>query len=153
MQTISQPGVLSSAPEAIPLPMFRRVAPPPSAPAPASAPAQDKLPHSVPPAVQSVQKLSLEDLHAGDKVVVKTMNSTYNFEVGENFHSKVIPSKSSARSGEVVLMGGLNLDLTEHTPNRVSVGGRMAYQFPDEESCTLTSAVESIFWVPAKKGE
>lgn len=149
MQTISP-----SAPEAIPLPMFRRVVPNSStSPALVPGPAHEKLPQSVPPAVQSVQKLRLEDLHAGDKVVVKTKNSTYNFEVGENFHSKVIPSKSSARSGEVVLMGGLNLDLTEHTPNRVYVGGRMAYQFPDEESCILTSSVESIFWVPAKKGE
>jgi len=121
-------------------------------PALVSAPAQDKLPHSVPPAVQSLQKLRLEDLHAGDKVVVKTMNSTYSFEVGDDFHSKVVPSKASARSGEVILMGGLNLDLTEHTPNRVYVGGRMAYQFPDEESCILTSSVESIFRVPASKG-
>ena len=85
-------------------------------------------------------------------MVVKTMNSTYSFEVGDDFHSKVVPSKASARSGEVILMGGLNLDLTEHTPNRVYVGGRMAYQFPDEESCILTSSVGSIFRVPASKG-
>jgi hypothetical protein len=151
MQTISQAGVLQSTPEAIPLPMFRRVVPNSStAPAFVPTPAHEKLPHNVPPAVQSLQKLRLEEIHAGDKVVVKTKNSTYNFEVGENFHSKVIPSKSSARSGEVILMGGLNLELTEHTPNRVYVGGRMVYQFPDEESCILTSLVESIFWVPAK---
>lgn len=161
MQTISQSGVHSSAPQAIPLPMFRRVASPPSSavipsamPAmPVAAPAHDKLPVNVPPAVQAVDKLVLETLKAGDKLVVKTVSSTYNFEIGENFHSKVVSSKSSARSGDVILMGGLNADATEHTPNRVYVGGRMAYQFSDEETCIMTSVVESIFWVPAKKGE
>ncbi|MFA7345112.1 MAG: hypothetical protein WC003_12485 [Terrimicrobiaceae bacterium] len=146
-------GVLQREP--ISLPLLRPVSKPPSiqprdiqpkageqspAPAPAS-----------PPTVQSLQKLNLDLLGSGDKVVLRTANSTYNFEMGENHFCKVVPGKSSARSGEAVLMGGTNAEASEYTPNRILVGGRAAYQFPDEESAILTSAVKSIFWVAAKK--
>ena len=106
---------------------------------------------SVPPTVQSVQKLDIEQLRCGDKVVVRTANSTYNFEISGDARGTVIPSKPAARSGGVVLMGGTNVDASEHTPHAVYVGGRMAYQFPDEESAILTSVVESIFRVQAKE--
>jgi len=103
------------------------------------------------PTVQCVEKLVLDTLSAGDKLVVKTHNSTYNFEMYEDLACKVIPSKSSARSGVALLVGGLSAACDEHTPNRVYVGGRLAYQFSDEENCVLTSVVESIFWVPARR--
>jgi len=150
MQAILQPTALPSDKEAISLPMFRKVAVP-AVPAVPAARAAATPTASVPPTVQRVEKLKFELLSPGDKLVVKTANSTYNFELARDFHCKVVPSKASARSGEAILMGGLNDDQTEYTPNRVLVGGRLAYQFPDEESCVLTSPVESIFWVPAKK--
>ncbi|GEM_PF-1878327 len=106
---------------------------------------------SVQPTVQCVDKLVFEALSSGDKFVVKTHNSTYNFEMDENLACKVIPSKSSARSGVAFLVGGFSAACDEHTPNRVYVGGRLAYQFSDEENCVLTSVVESIFWVPARQ--
>jgi hypothetical protein len=98
-----------------------------------------------------VSKLVLDELVAGDKVVVKTENSTYSFEMLDDLRCKVAPSKASSRVGEALLQGGLNSEASEHTPNRVFVGGRLLYQFPDEESCILTSLVASIFWVPAKR--
>lgn len=49
------------------------------------------------------------------------------------------------------MMGGTNAEASEYMPNRVLVGGRAAYQFHDEESAILTSVVESIFWVAARK--
>ncbi|MEI6279515.1 MAG: hypothetical protein WCQ16_09065 [Verrucomicrobiae bacterium] len=146
MQAVSPS--LSAARDSIQLPIFRRVAPEQkvvSAPKPEATVASG----GVPPVVHCVDKLVLEDLAAGDKVVVKTANTTYNLEMAGDLRCKVIPGKSSARSGDAVLVGGLNADASEHTPNRVFVGGRLAYQFPDEEHCILTSVVESIFWVRA----
>ncbi|MFZ4775564.1 MAG: hypothetical protein ACOYM3_09390 [Terrimicrobiaceae bacterium] len=143
--------------EAIALPLLRPVSKPASVPLSAQEPPPGAVPPpapsapSSPPAVQSVQKLNLDLLSSGDKLVVRTANSTYNFEMGEQLHCKVVPGKSTARTGEAILMGGTNADTSEYTPERVFVGGRLAYQFPDEESAILTSAVESIFWVQAKK--
>ena len=101
--------------------------------------------------MQTIRKLDLDLLGNGDKVVVRTANSTYNFEMGEHHSCKVVPGKSSARTGEALLMGGTNADASEYTPDRILVGGRVAYQFPDEESAILTSVVESIFRVAAGK--
>lgn len=150
MQAILPPASVSATNDSIPLPIFRRSTPASSAGAPATAP---KAPVSVgtPPAVKRLDKLRLEELCEGDKLVVKTLNSTYNFEMGADFHCKVAPSKPTARSGDAVLMGGLNPEQTEHTPNRVFIGGCLAYKFADEEASILTSPVESIFLVSAKK--
>jgi hypothetical protein len=149
-------GVLQH--DAISLPFLRPVAKPVSRVAPPSTPIAESCPvapvaspATVPPTVESVQKLDLEQIGLGDKVVVRTANTTYNFEIGENSHAIVTVSKPAARSGETLLMGGTNADATEHTPHAVYVGGRMAFQFPDEQSAILTSVVESIFRVPAKK--
>jgi len=100
--------------------------------------------------VQNVQKLNLDLLTEGHKVVIRTSNSTYNFEMLGDLRCKVIPGKPSARSGHAVLRGGLNADATEYLPNRILVGGRAAYQFDDEETAILTSVIESIFWVATK---
>ena len=104
-----------------------------------------------PRAVQPIQKLDLDLLGNGDKIVVRTANSTYNFEMHDRHSCKVVPSKSTARNGEATLMGGTNADASEYTPNRILVGGRAAYQFPDEESAVLTSVIVSIFLVAAGK--
>lgn len=146
--------------DAIALPLLRPVAKPASIPhrtpgyptavetpvAPPAPPAP-----SSPPTVQSIPKLNLDLLMNGDKVVVRTANSTYNFEIADHHCCRVVPSKSTSRSGDAILMGGTNADATEYTPNRVFVGGRLAYQFPDEESAILTSLVDSIFLVSARK--
>ena len=153
MTATTQPdnGILQR--EGISLPLFRPVSKPPSTPpqtvhpngfetSPAPSPAS-------PPTVQSVQKLDLDLLRNGDKVVLRTANSTYNIEMRDHLFCKVVPSRSAARNGDAVLMGGINADTSEYTPNRLLVGGRAAYQFPDEDSAILTSVVESIFWVAA----
>ena len=149
--TESENGVLHR--EAISLPLFRPISKPPSGPA--LQPKAMAEPHAPaagsPPTVQPVQKLDLDRLGNGDKVVVRTANSTYNFEMGDRLSCKVIPGKSSARAGEATLMGGTNADASEYTPDRILVGGRVAYQFPDEDSAILTSVVESIFRVAAGK--
>ena len=141
--------------DSISLPLLRPVSKPPS------TQLQETHPNSVekspapapgsPPTVQTVQKLDLDLLGSGDKIVLRTANSTYNFEMGDHLHCKVIPGKSTARSGDAILMGGTNADASEYTPNRLLVGGRAAYQFPDEEAAILTSVIESIFWVEARK--
>lgn len=151
--TQPQHGVLQR--EAISLPLFRPVSKPPSIP-PQTAHPNGAVPSPAPapvspPTVQTIQKLDLDLLGNGDKVVLRTANSTYNFEIRENYCCKVTPSKPSARTGDAVLMGGTNADASEYTPNRIDVGGRAAYQFADEDSAILTSAVESIYWVAAKK--
>ena len=156
MTAITQAENIGFHREAIALPLLRPVVkpaaniPPAQEPVPSPEPPPAPVSNS-PPAVQSVQKLNLDLLSTGDKLVVRTANSTYNFEIGGHHQCRVIPGKASARSGEAILMGGTNSDASEYTPDRVSVGGRLAYQFADEESAILTSAVESIFWVQAKK--
>lgn len=140
--------------DSISLPLLRPVSKPPTTqhqgPPPNSVEKPAVPAPNSPPTVQSIQKLDLDVLGSGDKVVLRTANSTYSFEMGEHLHCKVFPGKSTAKSGEAILMGGTNADASEYTPNRVLVGGRAAYQFPDEESAILTSVIESIFWVAAK---
>ncbi|MCK9588220.1 MAG: hypothetical protein WC076_09155 [Terrimicrobiaceae bacterium] len=147
--TQSENGVLQH--DAISLPLLRPVSRPPSIPPQPFQPVTgEQSPAAVPnspPTVQSIQKLDLDLLGNGDKLVVKTANSTYHFEMADHHLCKVVPGKSSARAGEALLMGGTNADASEYTPNRILVGGRVAYQFPDEDSAILTSAIESIFWV------
>jgi len=149
--TQSENGVLHR--EAISLPLFRPVSKPPSGPAlHPKAMAESPAPAAgSPPTVQPIQKLDLDLLGSGDKVVVRTANTTYNFEIRDRHSCKVIPGKPSARTGEATLMGGTNADASEYTPDRILVGGRVAYQFPGEESAVLTSVVESIFLVAAGK--
>ena len=149
--TESENGILHR--DAISLPLFRPISKPPTGPAlqPQAAEESHAPAAGSPPTVQPVQKLDLDLLGHGDKVVVRTANSTYNFEMGDRHSCKVIPGKSSARTGEAILMGGTNADASEYTPDRILVGGRVAYQFPDEESAVLTSVVESIFLVAAGK--
>lgn len=154
MTATTQPENGTIQRDSISLPLLRPVSRPPTTQHPVtpangadrpSAPAPN-----TPPAVQSVQKLNLDLVGNGDKVVLRTANSTYNLEMGENLRCKVIPGKSGAKGGEATLMGGTNVDATEYTPNRILVGGRAAYQFADDEAAVLTSVIESIFWVPAK---
>lgn len=153
--TYPENGILQR--DAISLPLLRPVSKPPSAtvapePATKAAPEPEAAPKpKSPPTVQTVQKLNADLLGAGDKLVVRTANSTYNFEFSSPMHCRVIPSKSSARTGEAVLMGGLSADASEYTPNRISVGGRIAYQFTDEDSAIMSSEIVSIFWVAAPK--
>ena len=140
--------------DSISLPLFRPISKPPS-----SAPLVPGLNETeknstltpVSSCPQTVLKLDLDLLRKGDKVVIRTANSTYNFEMHDRHSCKVVPSKSSARTGEATLMGGTNADASEYTPNRILVGGRAAYQFPDEESAVLTSVIVSIFLVAAGK--
>lgn len=153
MSAITQQEADAPSREAISLPILRPVQKPASIFPPAVPPANDKTvqPPDSPPAVQSVQKLNLDLLEEGDKIVIRTANTTYNFEMSAPLQCKVVTGKSSSRSGEVTLMGGTNAEVTEYSPNRILVGGRATYQFPDEESAVLTSVVESIFWVAARK--
>jgi hypothetical protein len=153
--TLTEKGVLHR--NSISLPLFRPVPkPPPAAPRVVQPNGAEKLsipvPVSSPPQTkQSVSILDLDLLGKGDKVVIRTANSSYNFEMRDHHFCRVIPEKSPARSGDAMLMGGTNADASEYTPARVLVGGRAAYQFPDEDAAILTSVVESIFWVVAAK--
>lgn len=162
----ASPQTGNPAAQPIRLPVFRKLAPPPAtslrptAPAAQTAPgAPVQIPKPLTPAAPlkhpkpapgvlaspaSLAKLILESLAPGDKLVVKSLNTTYRFEMGENFRCQVTTEKPGTRSGEVELMGGMNADGTEYTPNRIHVGGRMAYKFPDEQTCVLTSVLESI---------
>lgn len=100
--------------------------------------------------MQSLPKLELELLGSGDKVVVRTANTTYSLEVLEGTKCRLTPGNPKARSGEGDIAGGTNAEATEYTPNRLFVGGRMAFLFNGDQEAMLTSVVESIFRVPAK---
>ena len=138
--------------DSISLPLFRPISKPPS-----SAPLVPGLNETeknstltpVSSCPQTVLKLDLDLLRKGDKVVIRTANSTYNFEMGDHHSCRVIPEKSTARSGEAMLVGGTTADASEYTPDQVAVGGRAAYKFPDEDAAILTSVVESISRIAA----
>lgn len=55
----------------------------------------------------------------------------------------------SAKVGQIILRGGTNAEVTEYTPNRIFVGGRMAYAFDEEASeLVATPVIESLVYEP-----
>jgi len=94
-------------------------------------------------------KIHVDALRVRDRVVMRTSESTYLLTVGKNSHCILNSTNPSEKSSQIILRGGTNADITEHTPNRIFVGGRLAYIF-DEEASTLvtTPVIESLAYEP-----
>jgi len=90
-------------------------------------------------------KLDVEALRARDRVILQTSRSTYTLTVGKNLHCILSSTNPSAKIGQIILKGGTNADVTEYTPNRIIVGGRMAYVFDENAAeMTTTPVIESL---------
>lgn len=97
----------------------------------------------------TIEKINVDTLRVRDLIVACTAGSTYQVIVGKNLHCILTSSNKSARGGQIILMGGTNADATEYTPNRIFVGGRLAYAFEEESSSLVTTPViESLVYEP-----
>ena len=104
---------------------------------------------SNPSAVSGAEKIHVDSLRVRDRVVFQTSACSYVLTVGKNAHCILSSSNPSAKSGQVILRGGTNADVTEYTPNRIFVGGRMAYAFEEDASELVTTPViESLVYEP-----
>ncbi|MBE2205103.1 MAG: hypothetical protein IAE94_12275 [Chthoniobacterales bacterium] len=105
---------------------------------------------NIPPAI--TEKIHVDSLRVRDKVILRTAKSTYVLTVGKNSHCILSAANIPAKVAQIILRGGTNADATEYTPNRIYVGGRLAYAF-DEESTDMmtTSQIESLSYEPATR--
>lgn len=97
--------------------------------------------------MNTIEKINIDSLRVRDRIVAHTASSTYHVAVGKNLHCILSSTNKSTRGGQIILMGGTNADATEYTPNRIFVGGRLAYSFEQESSSLLTTPViESLVY-------
>lgn len=91
---------------------------------------------------KSVEKLDVESLHARDNVEIRTTEDVvYSVCIGKNLHAILTSSNKQARALQIIICGGTNADSSEYTPNRVFVGGRLAYTFEKDSTTMLTTPV------------
>jgi len=91
---------------------------------------------------KSVEKLDVDSLHARDNVVIRTTEDVvYAVCIGKNLHAILTSSNKQARALQIIICGGTNADSSEYTPNRVFVGGRLAYTFEKDSTTMLTTPV------------
>jgi hypothetical protein len=94
-------------------------------------------------------KIHVDSLRVRDRVVMRTSECVYLLAVGKNSHCILNSTNPSEKSGQIILRGGTNADVTEYTPNRIFVGGRLAYVFDEEASSLVTtSVIESLAYEP-----
>jgi len=104
---------------------------------------------AIPREEAGVEKIHVDSLRLRDRVILHTSKSTYVLTVGKNSHCILSSTNPSAKVGQIILRGGTNEDVTEYTPNRIFVGGRLAYAFDEDASeLVTTSAIESLVYEP-----
>lgn len=100
-----------------------------------------------------VLKLDVESLRPGDRIGMQTADEvTYQILVGRSGHAIMLASDDPPPALHILLKGGTNADSSEYTPNRIHVGGRLAYAFSDsDESLHTTPVIQLLSWdrVPA----
>jgi len=100
-----------------------------------------------------MHKLDVESLRAGDRIGMKTVDGvSYLILVGRSGHAIMLASDDPPPALHILLQGGTNADSSEYTPNRIHVGGRLAYSFSaGHESLHTTPVIQSLSWdrVPA----
>ncbi len=100
---------------------------------------------SIFPTTANTQKIHVDALKMRDRVYFSTAKASYQLTVGKNSHCILSSPDSSTRVGPIVLKGGTNADVTEYTPNRILLGGRLAYTLEDEATeMTTTPVIESL---------
>lgn len=101
---------------------------------------------------KGLEKIHVESLSVRDRVILRTAKSTYVLTVGKNSHCILSSTNSSAKVGQIILRGGTNADVTEYTPNRIFVGGRLAYAFSEDASeLVTTSPIKSLVLEPGMR--
>ncbi|MFZ4778306.1 MAG: hypothetical protein ACOYM3_23290 [Terrimicrobiaceae bacterium] len=99
-----------------------------------------------------MEKIHVDSLQLLDKIFFYTAKSTYTLTVGKDLHCLLSSTNPESKVGLIILRGGTNEDVTEYTPNRIFVGGRLAYAFDqDDTALVTTSVIESIAYKPCPK--
>ncbi len=100
-----------------------------------------------------IEKLDVESLQARDNVEIRTTEDViYAVCVGKNLHAILTSSNKQARALQIIICGGTNADSSEYTPNRVFVGGRLAYTFEKDSTTVLTTPViAEMSYLPGPK--
>lgn len=100
-----------------------------------------------------VEKLDVESLHARDNVEIRTTEDViYAVCIGKHLHAILTSSNKQARALQIIICGGTNADSSEYTPNRVFVGGRLAYTFEKDSATMLTTPViAAMSYLPGPK--
>lgn len=100
-----------------------------------------------------VEKLDVESLHARDNLEIRTTEDVvYAVCIGKNLHAILTSSNKQARALQIIICGGTNADSSEYTPNRVFVGGRLAYTFEKDSTTMLTTPViAAMSYLPGPK--
>jgi hypothetical protein len=95
-----------------------------------------------------VLKLDVESLRAGDLLGMQTADGvSYRILVGKSGHAILLASDDPPPALHILLRGGTNADSSEYTPNRIHVGGRLAYAFSaNDESLHTTPVIQSLSW-------
>ncbi|MEI8313069.1 MAG: hypothetical protein WCH98_20160 [Verrucomicrobiota bacterium] len=96
-----------------------------------------------------IDKVHVDELHVRDRVILQTAEGSYLLTVGKNSHCILSSDTPSKTIGQILLRGGTNADVTEYTPNRIFVGGRLAYAVDEGDSSLVTTPViESLDYEP-----
>lgn len=96
-----------------------------------------------------IEKIAVDLLRVRDKLVLQTARGSYRLVVGKKLHCILSADCPSAKCGQIILQGGTNADATEYTPNRIFVGGRLAYSFDEKDSSLVTTPViDSLSYEP-----
>lgn len=94
-------------------------------------------------------KVHVDELRLRDRVILQTAEGTYLLTVGKNSHCILSSDTPSKTVGQILLRGGTNADVTEYTPNRIFVGGRLAYAVDEGDASLLTtSVIEALDYEP-----
>lgn len=95
-------------------------------------------------------KIHVDTLRLRDRVIFQTAKGTCLLTVGRNSHCILSSDPMPKKCGQIILRGGTNAEVTEYTPNRIFVGGRLAYAFDEADaSLVTTSVIESFVYQPS----
>lgn len=123
-------------------------------PAPSISVSEGDAPESDPAGAEHrTEKIDIEALQARDVIEIQTDGDVvYSVYVGKKLHGILTASNKKGSALYIIICGGTSADFSEYTPNRVFVGGRLAYSFEEGSPTILTTPViESLSYRPAQR--
>ena len=106
----------------------------------------------MPPGGTATDKIHVDSLRVRDRVALRTSECRYLLTVGKNSRCILTSTNASEKSAQIILRGGTNAEVTEYTPNRIFVGGRLAYVLDEEAASMVTTPViESLAYEPGPR--
>jgi len=96
----------------------------------------------------ALAKMDMDSLQPRDVITMQTVDGvSYRILVGANHTAIFLASDNPPPALKIIIKGGTNADSSEYTPNRIYVGGRLAYAFSDtDQSLHTTPVIISLNW-------